>query len=99
MIKRIHTVAGLVVLAYLALVIFNIPPLVRSDHVAVNWNLLHISVLGFLIATAFVIGAVMLKRRMNLSGVHLAILMAEATIIAMISAIYMFCALRFFGVL
>ncbi len=97
--KRIHTIAALILLAYVALLMVNVPPLVRSDHVSVNWNLLGISVLGFLIATAYVIGIAILKKRMNLGGVHVAILVAETVILVGLSVAYLHKALTFFGVI
>jgi len=99
MMKQIHTIAALILLAYVALLMVNVPPLVRSDHVSVNWNLLGISVLGFLIAAAYVIGSAVLKKRMNLSGVHLAILMVETVILIGLSTAYLHKALTFFGVI
>ena len=78
---------------------FNVPPLVKSNHVSVNSNLLGISALGFLIAIVYVSASAILKKRMNLSGVHLTILMVEAAIIAGLSAAYSHKALTFFGVM
>ena len=97
--KKIHTIAALILLAYVALLMSNVPPLVRSDHVSVNWNLLRISLLGFLIATTYVIGTAILKKRINLSGVHLAILVVETVILVGISTACLHKALTFFGVI
>jgi hypothetical protein len=97
--KKIHTVAALILLAYVALLMVNVPPLVRSDHVSVNWNLLRISALGFLIAATYVTGLAILKKRMNLSGVHLTILMVETVILVGLSTACLHKALTFFGVI
>jgi len=97
--KTIHAIYLLILLAYGALLALNLPPLVRSDHVSVNWNLIGISILGYLIAAVYVIGVVFLKRSMNLSGVHLAILMVETVIILGLSTGYLYKALTFFGVI
>jgi hypothetical protein len=98
MMKRIHSIAALILLAYVALLMFNVPPLVQSDHISVNWRLLFISSLGFFIAAVYVVGAAILKKRMNLSGVHLSILIAETIILVGLSAAYRHKTLTFFGV-
>jgi hypothetical protein len=96
MMKKIHTIAALILLAYVALLMSNVPPLVRSDHVSVNWNVLRISVLGFLIATAYLIGTAILKKRINLSGIHLTILVVETVVLAGLSTACLHKALTFF---
>ncbi len=97
--KMIHTIAAMILFAYVALLMFNVPPLVRSDHVSVNWTLLGISALGFLLASVYVIGTAILKKYRNLRGIHLTILMAETVILVGLSTAYLHRALSFFGVI
>jgi hypothetical protein len=96
--KRIHTITGLVLFAYVALVAFNVPPLVKSNHVSVNGNLLSISGLGLLLAAVFIAMSFILWRRRCVRGRHVAILLAEAVVLTGISSILLFKALTFFGV-
>jgi hypothetical protein len=98
MMKTAYAITGLVLLAYVALVAINVPPLVKSNHVSVNWSLLGISGLGLLLAAVFIAMSVILWRRRCVRGRHVAILLAEAVVLTGISSIFIFKALTFFGV-
>ena len=95
----IHTIAALIPLAYATLVMLNVPPWVQADHVSVNWNLLSISLLGFMIATLYMIGFPILNKHINPNRAHLTIFIAETIILMGLSSVCLCKALNFFGFL
>jgi hypothetical protein len=95
--KRIHTISVVALLAYIALVVFNVPPLVESDHISVNCNLLSISGIGLLLAVVYVAVVIVLRKRRLLKGMDAPILLVEAVVLMGMSLTLLFKALRFFG--
>ena len=98
MMKRIHIAALLVLLTYVAFVAINVPPLVRSDHVSVNWNLLGISGLGLLLGVVYIAVLFILRKRKHLKGMHVAILLSESVVLIGMSSTLLFKSLAFFGI-
>lgn len=98
MTKGVHTAAVLILLLYIALVAFNLPPLVRSNHVSMNWNLLFISGLGFLLAIAYSAVALFFGLQYWMRGAHVAVLCMQAIVLIGIASRLLFRALSFFGI-
>lgn len=55
--RKIPVAFTAVFLGYLVIVLANLPPIVRSDHVSVNWNMLFIAGVGAL-GSAIVVVAI-----------------------------------------
>jgi hypothetical protein len=78
--KRIHTIAVIILLSYIGLVALNIPPLVKSNNVSVNWNMLVISGLGIFLGGIYITVFLMLRNRENIKTIHLGVILSESVV-------------------
>lgn len=87
-----------VFLGYLVVVFMNLPPLVRSNHVSVNWNMVLIAGTGAL-SSAILLVAVFFGPVSNRIGrVSASIISVEAGIILILSSVLLYRSLDFFGI-
>ena len=88
-----------VLLGYIAVVFVNLPPIVKSDHVSVNWNMLFIAGFGAICSATTLAGVVFLPIMRRMERTPVAIIGVEAAIALFLSAALLCQSLRFFGVL
>lgn len=88
-----------VFLGYIAIVFVNIPPIVKSDHVSVNWNMLFIAGVGAICSATTLAAVVFLPIMRRMGRTPVAIIGIEAAIALLLSAALLYQSLEFFGVL
>ena len=85
-------------LGYLAVVLMNIPPLVKSNHVSVNWNMVHIAGIGALSSVIVLAAVFFFPVSSHIGKVSASIIGVEAGIILILSSVLLYRSLDFFGI-
>lgn len=95
---KVPVVFSAVFLGYLVIVFTNLPPIVRSNHVSVNWNMLFIAgagALGSVIALVAVLFGPFSKRIGKASATLICV---EAGLTLILSTVLLYRSLGFFGI-
>jgi len=86
-------------LGYIVFVMINLQPLVNSDHVSVNWNMLFIAGAGLIASALVLVFAIVmiLLPSIKIETKSAGIIAAEAAITLVLSATLICQSLNFFG--
>ena len=93
------TTFSFVSLGYFALVFMNIPPFVRSNHVSVNWNMVHIAGIGVLSSVIVVAAVFFVPLSNHIGKLSASIIGVEASMIVIVSSVLLYQSLSFFGII
>ena len=91
-------ISSIVFVGYSAILIVNLPPFMRSDHVTANWNMLFIAGFGVVGSAVTLTAVAFLLIRKPIGGTPVAIIGVEAGIIFILCCHLLYQSFIFFEV-
>ena len=92
-------ICSVVFLGYIAAVIVSIPPIVKSNHVSVNWNMLIIACLGTVSSLIALAAMIFLPIKKHMGRISFGIICVEVVLTLFLSVALLYGAFSFFGLI